>query len=116
MTHDTIILRRWTGRLRTADEAAYFDYVMQTGGGDYAKTPGNLGHQILMRALGDGVSEIATLSWWRDMDAVRAFAGDQPEVAVYYPEADRYLIDRPEYVEHYRVLESDIALPGKAGA
>jgi heme-degrading monooxygenase HmoA len=116
MTHDTIILRRWTGRLRTADEAAYVDYVMQTGGGDYAKTPGNLGHQILMRKLGDGVSEIATLSWWRDMDAVRAFAGDQPEVAVYYPEDDRYLIDRPEYVEHYRVLESDIALPGKAGA
>jgi len=116
MTDGTIILRRWTGRLRTADEADYFDYVMKTGGGDYASTPGNLGHQILMRTLGDGVSEIATLSWWVDMDAVRAFAGDQPEIAVYYPEDDRYLIDRPKYVEHYRVLDSDITLPDKAGS
>jgi hypothetical protein len=69
-----------------------------------------------MRTLGDGVSEISTLSWWRDMDAVRAFAGDQPEVAVYYPEDDRYLIDRPQYVEHYRVLESDIRLSGRSGS
>jgi heme-degrading monooxygenase HmoA len=109
----TIILRRWTGKLRTADEAEYLDYVMRTGGGDYARTEGNLGHQIVMRTLGDGTSEIATLSWWRDMDAVRGFAGEQPEIAVYYPEDDRYLIERPRYVEHFRVLDSDIPLGKK---
>jgi hypothetical protein len=64
-------LRRWTGKLRTADEGAYLDYVMRTGGGDIANTVGNLGHQIVMRTLDDGTSEIAALSWWRDMDAVR---------------------------------------------
>jgi heme-degrading monooxygenase HmoA len=109
----TIILRRWTGKLRTADEAEYLDYVMRTGGGDYARTEGNLGHQIVMRTLGDGTSEIATLSWWRDMDAVRGFAGEQPEIAVYYPEDDRYLIERPRYVELFRVLDSDIPLGKK---
>jgi hypothetical protein len=113
MSNSTIILRRWTGKLRTADEAAYLDYVMRTGGGDYDKTDGNLGHQIVMRTLDGGMSEIATLSWWRDMDAVRRFAGDEPDVAVYYPEDDRYLVEQPKYVEHYRVLHSDIP-PGGA--
>jgi heme-degrading monooxygenase HmoA len=112
MTDETIILRRWSARFRTADEAEYLAYVMRTGAEDYKKVAGNLGHQIVMRTLGDGVSEITTLSWWRDMEALRSFAGEQPDIAVYYPEDGRYLIDRPKYVEHYRVLDSDLRLPG----
>lgn len=37
------------------------------------------------------------------MDAITGFADDKPEVAVYYPEDDRYLINRPEYVAYYPV-------------
>jgi hypothetical protein len=40
---------------------------------------------------------------WDSMDAVKAFAGDRPEVAVYYPEDDRYLVERGEFVSHYEV-------------
>lgn len=105
-----IILRRWSARIRTADEADYVAYIVRTGADDYETTDGNLGHQILVRALGDGTSEITTLSWWRDMEAVRGFAGDEPERAVYYPEDDRFLLDRPDFVEHHRVVESDVQL------
>jgi hypothetical protein len=38
------------------------------------------------------------------MDSIRAFAGGDVELARYYPEDDRYLLDRPEKVEHHRVL------------
>jgi hypothetical protein len=65
---------------------------------------------MMLRAIGDGVSEVTTLSWWRDMDAVRGFAGPEPERAVYYPEDDRYLLDHPEFVEHHRVFASDVRL------
>ncbi|MGF9564443.1 hypothetical protein [Neorhizobium sp. JUb45] len=99
-----VILRKWTARIRTADEADYVRYVADTGGDDFHKTQGNLGHQIIVRELGDGVSEVSALSWWSSMDAIRAFAGDNPELARYYPEDDRYLLDRPEFVEHYRVM------------
>jgi heme-degrading monooxygenase HmoA len=105
-----VILRRWTGRIRSTDEADYVAYVERTGGLDYARTQGNLGFQIVMRAMGDGTSEVMTLSWWSSMDAVKGFAGDQPEVARYYPEDDRFLVDRPLHVAHYRVSAGQVEL------
>lgn len=110
MDAERIILRRWSGRLRTADEDDYLLYFNRTGAVDYGRTPGNLGFQILMRALGDGVSEVTTLSWWESMEAIKAFAGDAPEVARYYPEDDRFLVDRPPNVDHYRVFGGRVSL------
>ena len=104
------ILRKWSGRIRTADRDAYVAYVLETGMDDYAKTPGNLGHQLLTRDLGDGTTEVTTLSWWTSMDAVRGFAGPEPERARYYPEDDRFLVEHTEYVEHH-VVESGHGAP-----
>ncbi|WP_205042017.1 hypothetical protein [Rhodoligotrophos defluvii] len=106
MTDTHVILRKWSGRIRTADEQAYVAYVLGTGGDDYGSTPGSLGYQILLRDLGDGTTEVTTLSWWQSMDAVRAFAGPRPELARYYPDDDRFLLERPELVEHHRVMAS----------
>jgi len=105
-----VILRRWVGRIRTADEADYVAYVKRTGGVDYAETSGNLGFQIVMRALADGVSEVTTLSWWDSMEAIKGFAGEQPELARYYPDDDRFLLDRPPNVDHYRALAGQVNL------
>ena len=110
MIGDAVVLRKWTGRIRTADQDQYGEYVSRTGAKDYGSTPGNLGWQILMRPLGDGTSEVTTLSWWVSMDAIRKFAGAEPELARYYPEDDRFLIDRPLYVEHHRVVGSQVQL------
>ena len=110
MDEKQVILRRWVGRIRTADEAEYVAYVKRTGADDYAETPGNLGFQIVMRALGNGESEVTTLSWWDSVDAVKGFAGDQPEIARYYPDDDRFLIDRPPNVDHYRVIGGQVNL------
>jgi heme-degrading monooxygenase HmoA len=48
-------------------------------------------------------TEFVTLSFWDSWDAVRAFAGDEVERAVFYPEDDRYLVDREDTVTHYEV-------------
>jgi heme-degrading monooxygenase HmoA len=104
MADETLILRKWSGVIRTADEATYLAYVIATGGGDYDSTPGNRGHQILLRSLGDGRSEVTTLSWWESMDAIRGFAGEDIDLARYYPEDDRFLVERPQHVEHHRVM------------
>lgn len=98
-----MILRRWTGRLRTADQAEYAAVVGALAARDYTGTPGNLGWQMVFRELGDGTSEVATLSWWPDLDTIRAFAGEDIARAVYYPEDDRFLIDRPVTVDHLEV-------------
>jgi hypothetical protein len=100
-----VILRRWTGRIRTADESEYAAYIARTGGDAYTSTPGNLGWQMVFRELGDGVSEVATLSWWTDLEVIKDFAGEDYERAVYYPEDDRFLLDRPPGVDHFRVAD-----------
>ena len=110
MSASEIILRKWSAHIRTADEQEYVDYIARTGLDDYKNTPGNLGHQMLMRTLGDGTSEVTTLSWWRDMDAIRGFAGPEPELSRYYPEDDRFLLDHPKFVEHHRVLAGEVRL------
>ena len=111
----TIILRRWTGRIRSADADTYLAYVSRTGAMDYASTPGNIGFQIAVRDLGDGTTELTTLSWWRSMDAIRLFAGEDVTRARYYPEDDRFLIERPEHVEHHMVTSSRLQWPGPEG-
>src|SRR5688500_2126695 len=57
-----MIFRKWTGRIRTADADTYIQYIRDTGGDEYAATDGNLGYQILLRDLGDGSSEVSTVS------------------------------------------------------
>jgi hypothetical protein len=39
------------------------------------------------------------------MDAVRAFAGENPDRSVYYPEDDQYLLQMEPLVRHYDVSE-----------
>lgn len=107
-----MILRRWQGRIRTADRQAYADYIGGTGGTDYRSTPGNLGFQMLFRDLGDGSSEVTTLSWWRSSADIVAFAGADIAIARYYPEDDRFLLDRPREVEHHEVV---LAFPPGSG-
>jgi hypothetical protein len=45
------------------------------------------------------------VSLWSSLDDVRAFAGDDVEQAVFYPEDDGFLIDRDLRVRHYEVVE-----------
>jgi hypothetical protein len=100
-----MILRRWTGRIRASDRDAYAAYIRRTGGDDYRSTPGNMGWQMVFRDLGDGTSEVATLSWWTGLEAIRAFAGEDYARARYYPDDDRFLLDRPPNVDHFDVAE-----------
>lgn len=81
--------------------------VRSSGVADYGTTPGNLGFQMLLRDLRDGTTEVVTLSWWTSIEAIKAFAGEDHERARYYPEDDRFLLEKPEVVEH-----SDVVIDG----
>jgi heme-degrading monooxygenase HmoA len=98
-----MIARVWRGWVRTEDRDAYAAYIEQTGIAHYRATPGNLEAHMLLRDLADGRTEVVTLSFWSSLEAVRAFAGDDVTRAVFYPEDDRYLVDREVTVAHYDV-------------
>jgi heme-degrading monooxygenase HmoA len=100
-----MIARIWRGAVAQADRDAYADYIDRTGLAAYKSTPGNRGAWMLRRDV-DGKTEFLTLSLWESMEAVQAFAGEDPEVAVFYPEDDRFLVERDETVTHYEVAGS----------
>lgn len=73
----------------------------------------NQGVFALRRSVGDRV-EFLFLSFWDSIAAVRRFAGEDYGRAVFYPEDDRYLIDRDLHVDHYEVVARTGAVPGDA--
>ena len=73
---------------------------------EYRQTPGNRGAHMLTRDLDDGRTEIVTLSFWDSREVVAGFAGDDISHAVFYPEDDRYLVDRETTVTHFEVAEA----------
>ena len=98
-------MRRWAGAVRTTDRDAYAAYVADTGLAGYRATPGNVDAWVLSRDRGDGTSEIVTLSLWESVEAIRGFAGDDIDVARFYPEDDEYLVERDLSVTHYDVID-----------
>jgi heme-degrading monooxygenase HmoA len=100
-----MIARIWSGAVRSGDADVYADYIRDTGFAEYGRTAGNRGAWLLCRDEGDR-TEFMTLSLWESVDAIRAFAGDDIEAAVLYPEDERYLIGGESAVTHYTVADS----------
>jgi heme-degrading monooxygenase HmoA len=102
-----MIARIWRGWTSGADADAYVEYLERTGIPAYRATAGNRGAFILRRRDGDRV-EFVTLSFWTSLDEVRAFAGEPVDQAVFYPEDDRFLVDRETRVTHYELFDSSV--------
>ena len=94
----------WRGVVRLEDADEYADYIRETGFTAYGATEGNRGAWML-RSDTDERTEFVTFSLWESYDSIRAFAGDDIDTAVYYPEDDRFLIERDERVSHYEVAD-----------
>jgi heme-degrading monooxygenase HmoA len=100
-----MIARIWRGVVREADKDPYFEYLQETGLKEYASIPGNQGVWVLQRVY-EGKSEFTLISLWDSWDAIKAFAGPEYENAVYYPEDEKFLLERGPHVTHYEVLAS----------
>ena len=86
-----MIARIWRGTVRTEDADEYARYISDTGFAEYGRTPGNRGAWMLRRDEG-GETEFITLSMWDSREAIKAFAGEDIEAAVLYPEDEKFLI------------------------
>ena len=97
-----MIARIWRGAVRRRDGDAYAEYMRQTGVPAYAGTPGNRGVWMLRRDVDDR-TEFVMFTLWDSLDAVKGFAGEDYETAVFYPEDDRFLVERDLTSTHYEV-------------
>jgi len=99
-----MIARIWHGRTKACDADVYVDYLYKSGIPAYRATPGNKGAWVLRRTNGD-VTHFITLSFWESHDAIVAFAGDDIDVAKYYPEDKKYLLEFEPTVTHYELFQ-----------
>lgn len=96
------VARIWRSRVQPGQIGTYRRYVASTGIPDYRSTEGNLGAWILSRSHEDH-EDVLTLSFWESRDAIVRFAGEPIDRAQYYPEDDKYLLQKPAEVEHFDI-------------
>jgi heme-degrading monooxygenase HmoA len=97
------MVRMWHGRVPTVKAKAYREFLNERAIPDYRSVAGNLSVHILEREEGE-VTHFITLTFWQDLESIRAFAGEPIERAKYYPEDKDFLLEFEPEVVHYRVV------------
>lgn len=97
------VVRTWQGATSTQDADDYIAYLEKTGFAEYRETSGNRGVLALRRVIGDR-AELLLVTLWESEEAIRGFAGEDIERAVFYPEDERFLVERDETVSHYHIV------------
>jgi heme-degrading monooxygenase HmoA len=99
-----MIARMWRGETTWENAETYYRHLTGHVMPSINKIPGHRGAYVLRRELGARV-EFVVITLWESMQAVREFAGDNPDVAVVEPPAKAVLADFDEFVRHYTVLK-----------
>lgn len=97
------VLRMWKGRATAAKAADYALHASEKVFPQVQSLPGHRGAYLLRRSVGNTV-EFLVMTLWASMDAVRGFAGPEPEKAVVEPAARAVLSDFDEIATHYEVV------------
>jgi len=98
-----MIVRIWRGVVEESKADKFFNYMLQTGVKGLRSTKGNQG-VLVLRHVSEGYAEFLLISLWESFDAIRRFAGNDVDKAVYYPEDKDFLIKLEPRVQHYEVL------------
>jgi ubiquinone/menaquinone biosynthesis C-methylase UbiE/heme-degrading monooxygenase HmoA len=100
-----MIGRLWQGTCAPTDADAYEDHLRRATLPALRQIAGYEGGYVLRREAGGGV-DFLVLTLWVSLDAVRAFAGDDCELAVVPPEAERLLTHFDQRALHYDVARA----------
>jgi heme-degrading monooxygenase HmoA len=105
-----LIVRSWSGFTLPSQAADYIRYLQETILPELRTIDGHRGAYILRRELETEV-EFQVLSLWDSLDAIRRFAGQDPDSAV-VPEPARALLERfDDRVRHYEVIAAPELAP-----
>jgi len=101
-----MIARIWKGSTLPGMGRQYLSYFEQTGLKEYRETDGCKDVIVLTREVGEA-TEYVLITLWENIEAVKRFAGSEPERAVYYPADEVYFPkdQLPAHVNHYEVLQ-----------
>lgn len=99
-----MIARIWKGEVPLERSDEYLERMRTVAIPDYKSTPGNQGAYCLHRLLDDR-AEFVMLTFWESEDAIKAFNGDDINVAKYYDFDAEVLLEMAPHSDHYEVYE-----------
>jgi len=100
-----MVVRMWHGRVPAAKAQRYREFLNARAIPDYRSVPGNVSAYVLERLDGP-VTHFITMTFWDSMTAIQGFAGNDLQVAKYYPEDRDFLLEYEPTVVHYEVVGS----------
>jgi heme-degrading monooxygenase HmoA len=100
-----MIARVWSGQTTREGADAYRRHFTESVRPTLASLSGHRGAIVLSREVkSDSSTEFLVVTLWDSMDAVRAFAGPDPERAVVAPAARALLAAFDPFAQHYDVV------------
>ena len=99
-----MIARIWHGWTTPQNADAYENMLKPEVLPGISKKPGYKGTYFLRRVAGDEV-EFITIMLWESLDAIRAVAGENYEVAIIPAERRKVLKRWDERSEHYEIVQ-----------
>ncbi len=105
-----MITRIWHGTTSLENAGKYLEILKSKGTDEYRETTGNLSVKIWKQVTGKKC-HFWTVTEWKNIDAIRSFAGEEYEKAKYYPQDKGLLTTFEEKVTHYESYDvSDIKI------
>jgi heme-degrading monooxygenase HmoA len=98
-----MIQRHWKGLAKRGEVKNYIRHLETETFPLISAISGFVKASILQRSTGDGV-EFLIVTVWESMEAIRKFAGDDPEAAVVPGVVKGMMLSWEERVKHYEVV------------
>ncbi|ASJ16832.1 antibiotic biosynthesis monooxygenase [Thermococcus chitonophagus] len=95
--------RIWHGKVPREKADEYEKFLIERAAPDYSSVEG-LKKMYFTRRDERDVTHFLLITVWESMEAIKKFAGDNPELAKYYPEDDYFLLEKEKFVKHYKVF------------
>jgi len=90
------IMRLWHGRVSIEKADEYQQFMIDKAAPDYGSVDGLLKLSFQRRDEG-AVVHFLLVTMWKSMEAIKKFAGAQPELAKYYAEDEDFLLEKEKY-------------------
>ena len=98
-----MIVRMWHGRVSSSKSDEYAEFMKQRAAPDYSSVQGLQKLYFLRKNDGD-VAHFLLITVWDSIESVKRFAGENPEIAKYYPEDDQFLLEKEPHSALYELF------------
>ena len=100
-----MISRHWKGVAKPGYAEAYVQHLRHDTFPGLARIPGFV-HATILRRVVEAGTEFKIVTVWESLTAIKAFAGEDPEIAVVPASVREMLSSYDERVVHYEIAES----------